>query len=253
MDEKNCHENKSKSSGRLYESILQSIKEMIDKQMILPGERLPSERELAERFNVSRVPVREAIKILEYTGIIENRQGDGMYLRETASISNRIIRVDFEEQITSDVMVDLFEMRILLESKACSYAAQRRTTEDIDIMHESISGMQTLLTSLHTPTIQEPTPEQLEQMRTVSHRFHTAIVAAAHNVVLSNMYSSLFELLDVSKQLTILTTIHTHNSTLGHKYILDRIIARDGEGAERAMVEHLADAKERFLKTLREN
>lgn len=240
----------SKEPTRMYEFILQNIKEMIDQHVILPGERLPSERELAERFNVSRVPVREAIKILEYTGMIESRQGDGMYLRESAVADNLSMPIDFQVQLTSDVMIDLFEMRMLLESKACYYAAQRRTKQDILTLKAAIASVEPFLASHYEGDHSDSPEEPFDEPRKISHQFHTAIIDAAHNTVLSNIYRSLFELLGVSKQLTINTIAHTYNNVLVHRYILDRIIARDSAGAEQAMFQHLTDAKELFLKTL---
>ena len=71
----------SKENGsRYYEIIIDDIKSMILRGELKQGDRVPSERELAEKFNVSRVPIREALKILEYMGIIDSTQGDGTYV-----------------------------------------------------------------------------------------------------------------------------------------------------------------------------
>ena len=240
---------KKHSSGRLYETILENIKAMIDNQEIKPGEKLPPERVLAEYYDVSRVPVREAIKILEYMGVVENRQGDGMYLKKCSNINSLISRIDFPEKLTSDVMIDLFEMRIILESKACFYAAQRRTAEDIVALEKVLKQMRATLRDLKG---YDALPLQLKEAQAVSHKFHTSIVSAAHNMVLSSIYNSLFELLDISKQLTLRTSGHTHNSILVHELILSKIIAQDSAGAEQAMSEHLSDARALVVKTLHE-
>ena len=60
------------ASGRYYEYVIDNIKGMIIRGELKQGEKIPSERELAERFNVSRVPIREALKILEYMGILDS-------------------------------------------------------------------------------------------------------------------------------------------------------------------------------------
>lgn len=245
-------EKKQKNGDRLYETILENIKKMIINNPIKPGEKLPSERELAEMFHVSRIPVREAIKILEYMEIVENKQGDGMYLRDSHKVESMIGRTSFSSEMTSDVMVDLYEMRIMFETRACIYAAERRTDEDIAAMQNAIAAMHETIRDLNRPS-GEHTPYETEKARAISHQFHTCLIEAAHNTVLSVLYTNLFELLDVSKQLTIGTAVHSRNSTLAHELILSKIIDRDGENAARVMSYHLSDARDLALKHLRDD
>lgn len=244
-------EKKQKSGDRLYETILENIKKMIVDNSIKPGEKLPSERELAEMFHVSRIPVREAIKILEYMEIVENKQGDGMYLKTSSKVESMIGKASFSNEMTSDVMVDLFEMRIMFETRACICAAERRTDEDIVAMQNAIAAMRETINDLNRSD-GEHTPYETEKARAVSHQFHTCLIEAAHNTVLSVLYTNLFELLDVSKQLTIGTAVHSRNSTLAHELILSKIIDRDGESAARAMLDHLSDARDLALRHLRD-
>ena len=68
-------------SVRLYEIIIKRVKDMIIEGKLKVGDKLPSERELAEMFQVSRVPVREALKIMEFMEIIQYIPGDGVYLQ----------------------------------------------------------------------------------------------------------------------------------------------------------------------------
>lgn len=238
-------------SPRLYEAVLDGIKEMISTGQIAPNQRLPSERDLASQFHVSRVPVREAIKILEYMNIVENRQGAGMYLRSNSITDSFMGDVHFSDQLTEDVILDLFEMRIILEGKACYYAAQRRTREDLAAIRTSIDDMRSALEK--TPQLPgEERDAAMDAARILSHAFHSRVVAAAHNVVLDKTYHSLLDLLAVSKQLTIADMDRPHSNVFTHEYILSRIVERDCAGAERAMVEHLEDARDYAARVFRE-
>ena len=72
-------------SGRFYEYVIDNIRQMIADGELQAGQKLPSERELAEKFNVSRVPIREALMILEYMGVLDSSPGDGTYVKNTSA------------------------------------------------------------------------------------------------------------------------------------------------------------------------
>ena len=115
-------------SGRFYEYVIDNIRQMIADGELQAGQKLPSERELAEKFNVSRVPIREALKILEYMGVLDSSPGDGTYVKNT-SAQSLVSKMDFSFDATADTIRDLLELRIVLETFAAYHAAQRRTDE----------------------------------------------------------------------------------------------------------------------------
>ena len=117
-------------SGRFYEYVIDNIRQMIADGELQAGQKLPSERELAEKFNVSRVPIREALKILEYMGVLDSSPGDGTYVKNT-SAQSLVSKMNFSFDATADTIRDLLELRIVLETFAAYHAAQRRTDEDI--------------------------------------------------------------------------------------------------------------------------
>ena len=120
-------------SGRFYEYVIDNIRQMIADGELQAGQKLPSERELAEKFNVSRVPIREALKILEYMGVLDSSPGDGTYVKNT-SAQSLVSKMDFSFDATADTIRDLLELRIVLETFAAYHAAQRRTDEDYDVI-----------------------------------------------------------------------------------------------------------------------
>ncbi len=222
---------KKAPSDKYYEKILDWFKAQIISGNLKQGDIIPSERELAARFGVSRVPVREALRILEYIGIIQNTT-DGMMVQEV-NIQLFNPKVDFASQITRDTLEDLFEVRIFLESAAAYYAAKRRTEEDVDKMRASVQEM---LQILETPDREE------QELIQSSHAFHFCVIAAAKNAVLENIYRNLYELLDVSKQYTLGGHWVSDATLMDHEAILAKIESQNAEDAAKYMRFHLTRA-----------
>ena len=232
------------ASPRYYEMVINDIKSMIQRGELRQGQKVPSERELAEKFNVSRVPVREALKILEYMGILDSTQGDGTYVKNY-TVEDLIGKLDFAVTATSDTIMDLLELRIDLECFAAYHAALRRTDDDIAQMQKSISDMRQARASA---VLNE---ETVNQLRSLSHAFHRCMVRAAHNAVLTSVYDSLYELLDISRQFTIGTSGISGDSMLAHEAIFSRIIQQDADSARSYMEEHLSDVRVKLRDSLR--
>lgn len=222
------------SGGRYYEHVIDSIKAMIIRGELKCGERIPSERDLAERFGVSRVPIREALKILEYMGILDSSRGDGTYVRNY-TVEDLIKKMDFAVTATADTLMDLLELRICLESFAAYRAALRRTDEDIAEMRRTIMDMREAKRSIYMDD------DAVEHLRQLSHQFHWCLVQSAHNSVLSSVYENLYELLDISRQFTTNSSGISYNSILAHEAVFNKIIQKDAEGAQEFMEEHLSD------------
>lgn len=224
------------SGGRCYESVIESIKSLIIRGELKCGSKLPSERELAEKFKVSRVPIREALKILEYMGVLDGTRGDGVYVQNT-SVEAIISKMSFTLSVTSETVMDLLDLRIALEAFAASMAAQRRTAEDIADIRQVLLDMR----EAKKQPIQSD--EDVQRLRGLSHQFHRCMVAAAHNSVLTSVYENLYELLDISRQFTIGTSGINYNSILAHEAVFNRIIEQDADGARQSMLEHLEDVR----------
>ena len=226
----------SENVPHLYENVINSIRGMIIRGELKQGDRIPPERELAEHFNVSRVPVREALKILEYMGVLDSSPGDGTYVRNV-TIEDMVKKMNFAVTATADTVMDLLELRITLECFAARQASLRHTPEDIESLR------QTLLNMRNHKRMLNPTEENINYLRELSHEFHRGLIRAAHNAVLSNVYDSLYELLDISRQYTIGSSGISYNSIMAHEVIFNRIAAGDADGAAEAVAEHLSDVR----------
>lgn len=164
-------------------------------------QRIPPESELAGALNVGRNTIREAVKVLAHSGMLEVRQGDGTYVR-------RIVDpVETLERINRSSLRDHLEMQSILEAEAARFAARRRTDADIAVLRKAVKAR-----GARRPG--EPVEDFIQRDRA----FHLAVAAAAHNQAIEELYRY-FAL-----------SIATHART----------IRDDGELAEPGIAEHQA-------------
>jgi GntR family transcriptional repressor for pyruvate dehydrogenase complex len=225
-----------KSSDALYVQIVGCIRKGILEGHLKEGDMLPSEREMAQIFDVSRVPVREALKILEFLGAVQHVRGKGVFVKKI-KMSHVLDNIKFIMPDPVHTLIDLFEAREAIEAQAVRLAAQRRTDEDIDAIETAIIEM-------------EQNMIMGKEVCMASIKFHSAIIAAAHNEVMAKIDEFLSDLLIFSRQQS-LKDRDRHEIALGyHKQILQKIKEQDAEGAAAAMKEHLLVAKEVIAKML---
>jgi GntR family transcriptional repressor for pyruvate dehydrogenase complex len=213
---------------RPYEQIVRQIQEAIRDNALTEGDRLPTERELAETFGVSRSVVREAIKVLAAQGMVESRQGSGLFVRNRPieSVSRAIVL-----SVSPDLMsVDrLFEFRKLLEVDAARLAALRATPEHIAALQETVEGYR-------------PAPDggpNWERFSAVDNAIHAQIAEAAGNPYLTVMVESVRELMQ-----DIVVLIADHPGSIDeamrhHRRIIEAIAQQDSVLAAAEMDAHV--------------
>src|SRR5580692_8473003 len=119
---------------KLYKQVARSIAAAIEDGRYAPGDRLPSEREFADDFGVSRPTIRDAMIALEFQGLVEARQGSGVYVKAAPQIS--------EDAAERDVSaLELAEARRLFEGEACALAAAIITDEQVARLDSLIAEM----------------------------------------------------------------------------------------------------------------
>lgn len=218
----------------LYKSIVERIRKMIREGTLKVGDKLPSERELAELFQVSRVPVREALKILDFMGVVRYVRGEGVYVKEVA-IADLVDKIDYVAEPSKDILQELFEAREAIEVKALRLACQKRTEDDIAKMDKSIEKMEKEI-STGTSIVFE------------SQHFHTLIVKASRNQILIRLHESLLDIQEMARKRSLSIRERIHQPSEFHRQILDAIIQRDADRATASMIEHLHDAKMALIK-----
>jgi len=212
-------------STRIYEEIVRQVKELIAQGKLKSGDQLPPERDLAEKFMVSRTSVREALRALQSRGLIEIRAGEGAFVRDI-SVETLIEPLALVILPHREAVGELFEARRLLEPAIASLAARRATREEI-------AEMERILDEQHKEVVQGRTGMAQDSA------LHAAIANSAHNRAITRIVSALMDLLTQSREESLHTPGRPTRSHQDHQRILEAIQRRDEVAAHRAMLDHL--------------
>jgi GntR family transcriptional repressor for pyruvate dehydrogenase complex len=207
---------------------LAKFKELIAQGVLTAGVKLPPERELAQKFGVSRSSLRHALKVLEIMGVLTQRVGDGTYVTTSAA---RILSEPLEFLVLLDgiSLGELAETRLIVEPELAARAAERATTEDLDALRQSLKIMET---------------ESDERKRIEADlSFHQAIFRASDNRLCERLFSLIHKSMMTSIALTSQLVDWDHTLSF-HRPIYNAIDHRDPKEARRKMIEHLNDSKE---------
>jgi GntR family transcriptional regulator, transcriptional repressor for pyruvate dehydrogenase complex len=212
-------------STRIYEEIVRQVKAMISEGRLKAGDRLPPERDLAEKFVVSRTSVREALRALESLGLVEIRPGEGTFVREV-SIDALVEPLALLMVSQREAIGELFEARRLLEPSLAALAAVRATPEEIQEMERILEEQAKEVAGGRTGLSQDA-------------RFHAAIGAAAHNRAITRIAHAIMDLLTQSREDSLNTPGRPTRSHEDHRRILTAIRRHDAEAARQAMLDHI--------------
>jgi GntR family transcriptional repressor for pyruvate dehydrogenase complex len=212
-------------STRIYEEIVRQVKAMIAEGRLKAGDRLPPERDLAEKFVVSRTSVREALRALESLGLVEIRPGEGTFVRQV-SIESLVEPLALLMVSQREAIGELFEARRLLEPSLAALAAERATPEEIQEMERILEEQAKEIAGGRTGLAQDA-------------QFHTAIGAAAHNRAITRLAHAIMDLLTQSREESLNTPGRPTRSHEDHRRVLMAISRRDAEAARKAMLDHI--------------
>ncbi|MFN7957542.1 MAG: FadR/GntR family transcriptional regulator [Holophagaceae bacterium] len=226
---------------RLYEEIVEQIKQLITEGRLKPGDRLLAERELADQFQVSRASVREAIRTLEMLGVIDIRPGEGTFVRGTET--DDIIRpLAMFLAVERSSLLDMFEMRRIFETATARLAAERATEEELDHIGAMLDKMRERLNVLD--------PEKGEEYDAA---FHYAVAESTHNSLLTKLFKTVSE--EFAKANSVARRQLYHDNIQNaqkiidqHNEILEAIRTRSPKKASEAMLAHLIFAEDELRK-----
>lgn len=213
-------------TSRLYELIVRQVEESILKGQLKPGDQLPAERDLAQRFGVSRTAVREAVKTLREKGLVEAYSGRGTFVTNGTSHAIRqsldvLVRINQQEGWTH-----LAELRSVLEPEIAALAAPRIEEQLLVTMREAVAAMDR---SLHDP----------DAYVEADLDFHLALAEAAGNPLILSLLDSIVGLLREQRSRIFRVEGGPERGQFHHKRILAAVEGRNAEGAREAMRDHL--------------
>ncbi|PYI55132.1 FadR/GntR family transcriptional regulator [Paenibacillus flagellatus] len=232
------------AARKIYEEIAEQIKEQIVGGKLPPGHKLPSTRELTERYQVGRSTMREALSMLKAMGLIEIRQGEGCFVRSVDELEMAVPR--FEHLFTSmEAVVELLEARISLEVANAGLAAAKRTDDDVAALESVLSDMDS---ELGTETVGEK-----QDMR-----FHMTLAQATHNSIMVKLLETISAQVELTIRETRRVRLYANKEIARqlwheHKAIADAVAARDPERAQEAMRHHLKLVENEIMAALKRN
>ncbi len=218
-------------SERLYSKIVEQIQRRILAGDLKEGDQLPSERELAEQFHVSRTAVREAIKALSEKGLLQIRHGRGTFvtngtlqaMRESLDMLMRIGQVDGS--------VELVELREIIEPEIAALAAVRASQENLAAMKDAVGIMDRSLADAAAYI-----EADLD--------FHLALAEATQNTMILKLIDSIVDLLREQRTRIFRVEGGPQRGQIYHKRILEAVARHDTAAAREAMRAHLGQVRQ---------
>jgi GntR family transcriptional repressor for pyruvate dehydrogenase complex len=213
-------------TSRLYEQIVQQIEESIVKGALKAGDQLPAERELAQRFGVSRTAVREAVKALREKGLVEAYSGRGTFITDG---TNQAVRqsLDLVAKIGQpEGSTHLAEVRVILEPEIAMLAALRIQEPELATMREAVA-------------IMDRAGRDPETYIEADLDFHLALAEGAANPLILSLLDSIVALLREQRLRIFDVPGGAERGQVHHKQILEAVEHRDPEKSRNAMRAHL--------------
>ncbi|MFH2074729.1 MAG: FadR/GntR family transcriptional regulator [Pseudomonadota bacterium] len=216
---------------------MQQVLVLIEEGKLKRGDHLPSERELAEAFKVSRTTVREAIRTLESMKLLQSRQGNGTYVLVSSeeALIQPLAAALFKEK---DDIRDIFYIRKIIEPHVAELAAENATPQEIEEMERILRK-------------QEECIGHRENIIETNSDFHNLIVKATKNRVMERLIVVLIDLLKKSREKSLMegeNNERAKRSLEGHQRVLSAIKNGDCDAARKSMLQHLEDIEEIIFK-----
>lgn len=202
----------------VYQQALKWMRARIETGDWPVGERIPTEAELATILGVGRNTLREAVKYLTSTGMLEIRRGYGTYVRARTELGGLLTR-----RVEASEILHAFEVRRALELEAARLACRRRTDDDIRHLRSALTHRDS---SISGPECGGYTEADMA--------FHLAVVSAAHNPVLEDLFARITELVRATYVFTD-GAYEPERSTASHEQVVDAIEARNESAAQVAV------------------
>jgi GntR family transcriptional repressor for pyruvate dehydrogenase complex len=221
----------TETSGRATDQAIAKIKELISSGEFTAGARLPTERELTQRFGVSRSSLREAVRALALVGVLESRVGDGTYVT-TLEPELLLTGIAFvSDLVDASSLLEIHQVRRILEPAATRLAAHRLGDDDFERLRDCLRRMETA----------DSVPAFIE----ADTAFHRVILDACGNTTLASLIQNLSSGTQRARLWQSVVAQGAVEATLAsHRSIFDALFARDEEMAAAADMMHLAIAEE---------
>lgn len=219
----------------ISDEIVQQVMQQISNGNLLPGQRLPSERDLCKQFNAGRSSLREALRCLCIMGVLTARVGEGT---SVATDGNKFLETVMQWRVITEKyeIRNLMELRLALEGLAAASSAERATEQELTQIEELVDRMRDAM-------------DDAKRFSALDLEFHLALANASQNQALADMVSMIRgQLARVLKTVLMLPDARPL-STDEHAQIAKALRRRNPEAARKAMHAHLSSAIKRYEAT----
>ncbi len=224
---------------KLSDGVVEHIKSLIATERLKPGDKLPSERELAATLGVSRTVLREAVRSLSLMGLLDVRQGEGTFV--SALVAGSFMRpLSPMLAMAGTDLLQLIEARRIVEPKAVGLCAVRASDDEV-------AEIRSLTDEMGSCTA------DLDQFNQLDLGFHMALARGSHNSVLAATLETIRDALYEQVQDVQRLPGAAERACGYHRQIAEAVTARDGDRAERVMLEHLNDVEGAVLASIANN
>lgn len=214
--------------------VLTKIRGLIEQGQIPPGSKLPAERALAAELGVGRPALREAIKVLSVLGVLESRRGSGTFVKK-AEPAPELSPALADAETTDLGMLDLLEVRKILEPRAAWLAATRASERQLLEIEDARQRLE-----MHD--------RDWKMAAKLHYEIHTAIFRGAQNPVLLLLYEFLMSRILGNRGVKVRFEPDVESMRNSHKAIVEAILNRQADAAERAMIDHLHSVGMDFIR-----
>lgn len=213
------------------DSCVEEIITKIRNKELVPGDKLPNEKDMAEEYGVSRISLREALRYLSAKGLIVTRHGEGSFVN--AYDPNMIVETFYNfSLLASDPILEMLEIRKIMETESAKLCAKNATDDEIAKIKEYKEQ-------------RENTTDQ-EQRYEYDRLFHLAIAQASHNDIFMRFIETIYRTVELHQRGYTKDQRKISNTTAFHNEILTAIESRDQAAAADAMYAHIDHVLQSF-------
>ena len=219
------------SGARLSDQVAAQLMAEIEQGRLAPGAKLPTEANLAEQFQVSRTVVREAVSRLKSLGLVDSRQGSGVFVKPALPLP--ALHFEAQHAASLDAVVQMVEVRRALEAEVAALAAERRNPQDILVIEQAVKALNEAVLAGGNGVAEDV-------------NFHRAIAQATRNPFLIQTLQYLSQFLHGATQVTRANEARRLDFAAEvqaeHQAILSAIVAGNADQARQAAAAHMGNA-----------
>jgi len=214
-----------------FEEVTEQIIKLVKEGKFEPGEKLPGEVKLSESFSVSRNSIRESLKALELTGVLNSWPGKGTFVSKSALLNIRNMEL-IELIKEKSTFKELMDVRLLIEPELAAMAAKNATKEDIERLYEVVKEGKDAL-------------KAKEYIITIGMKFHSLIYEISGNKILANFINSITDYLIAQREVIMMKHLSSYIIEVEmdeHIAMLECIKKGNSEKVKQLMYEHIKNS-----------